>query len=930
MPLRTFISPSRRHDLFALAALLAITLLFFWKLAFTNLIIARGDIFYYFYPYRDYAAEALRVGRIPLWNPYLFMGAPFLANSQVGFFYPFNLLMSWLDTTRAINWTIILHVFIAASGVYVFARSRLGLSLIAAWLAAISFGLGGYLGTQIEHVNQLQGLAWVGWVFLAYDLVVSGQWSAISNLRWLPLAILIALQLLAGHTQSVFITLIGLGLYAAWPAIEMLVVKRSLAAGFLHLAKRLAPILFASIFALALSAIQLLPTLELTRESARSGGLPTNLAVSFSFDPRLLGRAFLPDYAGALPAGGEFTAFFGVAALMLMMIGIGSIGRSIDRSSSRALIVLAVIGLLLAFGGYDPIYYLLLKLPGFDLFRAPARWIVLFVFAGSLLTGVGLDTLRDHRITLKQLLFSIASIIILIALTFMSAGLTPAGASGSLNVPDGVSLLLWLGVLALIVVFISVPHSTVRIPNTAFILLCCLELFLAARPLTYNARATAPDALTSLRPPITHLKVSAENRTSPDRFLSISNILFDPGDTAELKSIFGDQLSDGAFYDLIVATKAKEIIAPNLSLYYRLPAVDGYDGGVLPLQNYMTFQKLFLDPNLIQSDGRLREQLKSIPDARWLNLMNARYIVTDKVGDQWYDGVLYDLQFTTVLTPGQTTFTDQVPHFKADALGIVYSLPMSDLVLAQIEVTFDDGLTQTLPLVNEPVTTTNGLSVARLTWNKPGYIKSIHVTGEGGLTLHGVALIDQSSGTFQSFILAPDGQYRLAHSGDVKIYENVNVLPRVFVVNDARVVANDDDAVKVLKDANFDPSRNVVLNGKDAVPEPRHLVILSTCHLVTYAPEHIVVDVTASQDGYLVLTDAYYPGWTATIDGQPTDIERADVMFRAVKVPVGQHRVEMRYEPQSFRIGLWVTIGVWVLVIALFVMTHRRMRKRVL
>jgi hypothetical protein len=834
--------------------------------------------------------------------------------------------MSWLDTTRAINWTIILHVFIAASGVYVFARSRLGLSLIAAWLAAISFGLGGYLGTQIEHVNQLQGLAWIGWIFLAYESAVrSNSAFGIRNLKWIPLALLIAVQLLAGHTQSVFITLIGLGLYAAWPAIEMLVVKRSLAAGFLHLAKRLAPILFASIFALALSAIQLLPTLELTRESARSGGLPANLAVSFSLDPRLLGRALLPDYAGALPAGGEFTAFFGVAALVLMMIGIGSIGRSVNRSSGRALIVLAVIGLLLAFGGYDPIYYLLLKLPGFDLFRAPARWIILFVFAGSLLAGVGLDTLHDHRIIWKQLLFPIAFIIILIALTFLSAGLTPAGASGPLNVPDGVSLLLWLGVLTLIVVFISVPHSTVRIPNAAFILLCCLELFLATRPLTYNARATAPDALISLRSAITHLMVGTENHTPPDRFLSISNILFDPGDTAELKSIFEDQLSDEAFYDLIVATKAKEIIAPNLSLYYRLPAVDGYDGGVLPLQNYMTFQKLFLDPNLIQPDGRLREQLKSIPDARWLNLMNARYIVTDKVGDQWYDGVLYDLQFTTVLKRGQTTFTDQVPHFKADALGIVYSLPSSDLALAQIEVNFDDGLTQTLPLVNEPVTTTNGLSVARLRWNEPGYIKSIRVTGEGELTLHGVALIDQSSGTFQSFVLAPEGRFRLAHSGDVKIYENVDALPRAFVASSARTVTSEDEAMALMQSANFDPAQMVVLIGNQS-SSLDHQVIKSSCHLVTYTPEHIVIDEDAQQDGYLVLTDAYYPGWTATIDGQPTDIERADVMFRAVRVPAGQHRVEMRYEPSLFRIGMWITIGAWVILIIGLVSRNRLWR----
>src|SRR5512143_405360 len=123
-----------RKDALALLALFALILVFFWKLAFTNLVIARGDIFYYFYPYRDFASQAVRAGRVALWNPYLFMGAPFMANSQAGFFYPFNLLMSWLETTRAINWTIVLHIFIAASGVYIFARSVLRLSIVAALL----------------------------------------------------------------------------------------------------------------------------------------------------------------------------------------------------------------------------------------------------------------------------------------------------------------------------------------------------------------------------------------------------------------------------------------------------------------------------------------------------------------------------------------------------------------------------------------------------------------------------------------------------------------------------------------------------------------------------------------------------------------------------------------------------------------------------
>ncbi len=181
MSLLHLFSPSRRRDLFALLLLAVLTLAFFWKLAFTNLIIARGDIFTYFTPYRDFAAQALREGRVPLWNPYLFMGAPFLANSQAGVFYPLNWLLAWVDTARALDWAIVVHIFIAASGVYVFARSRLSLSIGAAFLAAVSFGLGGYLGTQIEHVNQLQGLAWLGWLFLVYDKVIRDQGSGIGR-----------------------------------------------------------------------------------------------------------------------------------------------------------------------------------------------------------------------------------------------------------------------------------------------------------------------------------------------------------------------------------------------------------------------------------------------------------------------------------------------------------------------------------------------------------------------------------------------------------------------------------------------------------------------------------------------------------------------------------------------------------------------------
>jgi hypothetical protein len=929
-----------RQDFLALLALLALVLAFFWKLTFTNLIIARGDIFYYFYPYRDFAAQAVREGRVALWNPYLFMGAPFMANSQSGFFYPFNLLMSWLDTTRAISWTIVLHIFIAASGAYLFARLIMRLSIAAALLAAISFGLGGYLGTQIEHVNQLQGLAWIGWIFLAYEIARRRNSEfGLRNVTWIPLAILITLQLLAGHTQSVFITLVGLSCYMLWQLIESIFAERPHGwRNYLLLVTRyLLPLVLAVLIAVALSAIQLLPTLELTRNSARSGGLPTNLAVSFSLDPRLLGRALLPDYEGALPAGGEFTAFFSVAALMLMTIGVSTWRRV--STQIRAIAVVAFIGLFFALGGYNPLYYLLLKIPGFDLFRAPARWIVLFAFTGSLLAGVGLDALRARQVSWKSVLFAVVVIVALLGLVWISVGLTPAGASGPLERPSAQTLVFWIGALA---ITIAAAFYVLRFTRHSSLVTFCLlllatgELFLATRQLTYNSRATAPDALLSLRPPVTYLLQAGQGAAPPDRFLSISDIRFDPGDMTELKSIFGDQLSESAFYDLLVATKMKEILAPNLPLYYRVPAVDGYDGGVLPLKNYIEFQKLFLDSALIQTDGRLREQLKSIPAARWLDLMNARYVITDKVGDQWYDGVLHDLRFVIPLGAGQIVSTTRIPPLRADALSVVYSDPQGAGPLAQIEVTFEDGAQRQLEVRDQLNETKEGRSTVRLTWGEPRRVKAVQVTGADGLTLHGMALVNSKNGAFQSFVIAPEGEFELVHSGDVKIYKNGTVLPRAFEVSAVQFAANDAAALQLMQVEEFDPARTVVVMSdagnegqRDGESNPSSSQSLHPS-IVSYSPEQVVIDVNALQAGYLVLTDAYYLGWTATVDGQPAVIERADIMFRAVKIPAGQHRVEFRYQPQSLSIGLAISIGTVVILIGAWLVGRRRNRSRVL
>ena len=333
---------------------------------------------------------------------------------------------------------------------------------------------------------------------------------------------------------------------------------------------------------------------------------------------------------------------------------------------------------------------------------------------------------------------------------------------------------------------------------------------------------------------------------------------------------------------MIVATKMKEILAPNLPLYYRVPAVDGYDGGVLPLKNYIEFQKLFLDPALIQSDGRLREQLKSIPAARWLDLMNARYIITDKVGDQWYDGVLHDLRFVIPLAAGETVSAPQLPPLRANGVSGVYSDPQGSETLARIDVAFEDGTQQQLEVRDQPIETKEGRSVVRLMWDNPKRVKSMQVTGVDGLSLHGVALVNSQNGAFQSLVVAPQGEFELAHSGDVKIYENLTVLPRALFVSDVQFADSDATAMQLMQAESFDPATTVVVIGDGENQEKGEgsnpsLPLPLPSSIISYSPEQVVIDFNASLPGYLVLTDAFYPGWTATVDGQPVEIERAEI-----------------------------------------------------
>jgi uncharacterized membrane protein YfhO len=97
--------------------------------------------------------------------------------------------------------------------------------------------------------------------------------------------------------------------------------------------------------------------------------------------------------------------------------------------------------------------------------------------------------------------------------------------------------------------------------------------------------------------------------------------------------------------------------------------------------------------------------------------------------------------------------------------------------------------------------------------------------------------------------------------------------------------------------------------------------------LVSYGPSRVVVAATATSPSLLVLTDDFYPGWTATVDGRPATVQRVDYLLRGVSLGPGQHTIVFSYEPTSWRLGLIISIvclvGLLVAVVSVFVARRR-------
>lgn len=351
-------------------------------------VLAPGDGYQVMIPWRTFAAEQWRAGRVPGWSPYLFSGFPLLAAQQAAVFYPPTWLYIVLPVTLATNAVVVLHFAVAAIGAALLAR-RLLEDDVAAVVTGVAFGTCGFLFAHVGHPGLLSAAAWLPWPLLGAELLRE----RVTPLRVAATAVPLALSLLAGHSQLAFFVIANLVAYVVvLAALERRNALRTLAATAGAIA-----------VAAGLAAVQLVPTALYVPLSARSH-FDFSEAVSFSLPvshlplllfPYLFGTSvptgpITGSYAGAWNLT-ELTGYPGAAALVLAGAGLTVIRRD------RRFLALAIVALgagLTALGDATPVGALVHRLPVFGQFRAWARYLVTPSLVVALLAGAGVQQLR--------------------------------------------------------------------------------------------------------------------------------------------------------------------------------------------------------------------------------------------------------------------------------------------------------------------------------------------------------------------------------------------------------------------------------------------------------------------------------------------------------------------------------------------------------
>lgn len=350
-------------------------------------------------PGKIFTAEWIRQGVLPLWNPTLYGGIPWLADISQSVLYPSTLFFVLFKPAQALNITFLFHIIVSAMGMYVFSeyffrKSKYSkkLSVLSAllWLTSAQFVV------SLNNIPSLQSLTWLPW------FVYFGSKLHQNKKCLFGVSAVVILQLLGGYPVHVLYSGITSAVFSAFFAFNTK-ESRTVQQG----ARWLAQWVIATVASLGLSAFVWMPFLDVLSHSTRTLQTDTQ-AVSGSLHPteyiKLLIPYFFDNPKLGLRWGPGWNKFPNVSVYFPWIIGLLAVVAVWQKKvSGRVWLLtgLTVVPLVLALGEYLPGYSLLRNIPLFSLTRGPSLILVISAFASSLLIPELLSAVSFKKVSKK-------------------------------------------------------------------------------------------------------------------------------------------------------------------------------------------------------------------------------------------------------------------------------------------------------------------------------------------------------------------------------------------------------------------------------------------------------------------------------------------------------------------------------------------------
>jgi hypothetical protein len=577
--------------------LLFVFTLFFFPVLFEGSTFFFRDIHHFAYPMKWFIAKTWAMGEWAYWYPNLLQGIPLMSLMHPGVFYPPSILFLLEDFSFAFNAYFLFHHLVLMGSVYALCRYW-GRSVPASLCASLTALLGGFFLSLASVYNQFQSAIWFPLILMMWQKFMSG-----GRVKYFcGTVVFLAFQVLGGGPENAIFSVLLIYAHSLYLAQDEEKLK-----GFTHKTMAVFALVGA---ALALSALQWLPTYYLLKETGRSGGLPFIASTVWSLEPGSLLDLFLPaNFAHFLAQdGGEMgyfvhSIYMGIVPLFVLS-GCLLVGR--EQKVIRFWLMVFGAGVFFALGEFNPFYEFFHEwVPLFNLFRYPQKFFFLCAYALVFLSAWSLDRFVDaitnEKSEMKKLLFAL--IVTAIVVAGMFGVYSDRGGLESLMI----LMLLAIGIFALHLKKINRPgfFSLLLIimvmdlmgKNSMLIPLIDREFYTDPPPLAKRLGGTA------------------------DSFRVYSGMLMEKlqqtkasANTVKVEVQTPSSKSPPSYNLLSVQLATRDQVYPNLGAIYGLAYVDGM--ATMMMKHSMLWEHLFINSDIPKK-------------RRMLERSNVKYWVTE-------------------------------------------------------------------------------------------------------------------------------------------------------------------------------------------------------------------------------------------------------------------------------------------------------------